>query len=61
MAAGSGWLVGVPSSWVVLGGEGGYGFDTWFGVSGEGAGVLVSAFCLEEDGGDSLFAEVGEG
>ena len=55
------WLVGVSFAWVVLGGEGGYGFDAWFGVSGEGAGVVVSAFCLEEDCGDSGFAEVGEG
>ena len=28
---------GVSLIWVVLGGEGGYGFDAWFGVSGEGA------------------------
>ena len=54
-------LLGVASAGVVLGGEGGYGFDAWFGVSGEGAGVLVPAFGLEEDGGDSFFAEVGEG
>ena len=43
------WLVGVSLTWVVLGGEGGSGFDAWFGVSGEGAGVVVSAFGLEKD------------
>ena len=51
----------VPSAGVVLGGEGGYGFDTWFGVSGEGARVLVSAFGLEEYGGDSFLRLPREG
>ena len=41
------WLVGVSLTWVVLGGEGGYGFDAWCGVSGEGSDVVVSAFGLE--------------
>ena len=43
------WLVGISLTWVVLGGEGGSGFDAWFGVSGEGAGVVVSEFGLEKD------------
>ena len=43
------WLVGISLTWVVLGGEGGPGFDAWFGVSGEGAGVVVSEFGLEKD------------
>ena len=53
------WLVGVSLTWVVLGGEGGYGFDAWFGVSGEGAGVVVSAFGLEKDCGDSFLGRGG--
>ena len=50
------WLVGVSLGWVVFGGEGGDGFDAWLDVSGEGSGVLVSAFGLEEYGGDSFLA-----
>ena len=41
--------MGVSLTWVVLGGEGGSGFDAWFGVSGEGAGVVVTEFGLEKD------------
>ena len=40
--------MGISLTWVVLGGEGGSGF-AWFGVSGEGAGVVVSEFGLEKD------------
>ena len=35
-------------------------FVSWFGVDGERAWVLVSAFGLEEGGGGSFLAEVGE-
>lgn len=48
--------MGVASAWVVFGGESGYGFDAWFGVSGEGAGVLVAAFGLKQYRGDSFLA-----
>ena len=50
------WLVGVSLGRVVFGGEGGDGFGAWLGVSGEGSGVLVSAFGLEAYGGDSFLA-----
>ena len=43
------WLVGISLTWVVLGGDGGSGFDAWFGVSSEGAGVVVSESGLEKD------------
>ena len=43
------WLVGISLTWAVLGGDGGPGFDAWFGVSGKGAGVVVSEFGLEKD------------
>lgn len=50
----------VPAASVVVGGECGDGLDAGFRVAGEGARVLVSAFRLKQDGGDSFFAEVGE-
>ena len=48
------------ASFVENGGQFRDGFVSWFGVDGECAGVLVSAFGLEEGGGGSFFAEVGE-
>lgn len=36
------------------------GFDAWFGVSGQGARVLVPALGLEQDGGDAFLAEVSQ-
>ena len=41
--------MGISLTRVVLGGEGGPGFDAWFGVSGKGAGVVVSESGLEKD------------
>ena len=46
---------------VEVGGEGGDGFGTWFGVAAEGAEVTVAAFGLEQHCGRAGFAEVGEG
>ena len=45
---------------VEFGGEGGDGFDAGFGVPVKGAWVLVAAIGLEQDGGDSFFAKMGE-
>ena len=49
-----------PPLFVKCGGELCDCFVSWFGVDGECAWVLVSAFGLEEGGGGSLFTEVGE-
>jgi hypothetical protein len=50
----------VTASAVELGGEGGDGLDTGFGVAGKGARILVTALRLQKDRRHTRFAEVRE-